>query len=188
MAIMFALAGAVFAAPTIEEIRDNVRGTVGTRPEVIGFRQDVELRVLILSWRFHADVVRRGDEIELTVYNKPSLIGDDVSASLLEVSEGIDQFDLELVDEVHRNGDVFYVVEGKARTASGAREGKIWINGRTWLVEQAVLDYPWGSVTLDQTFQTVDGYTVLREQHASVNRLGARMTVRYSDFWFADED
>lgn len=185
---MIAQAGTVLAAPTVDEITDNVRRAVGARPAVMGFRQDVELRVLILSWRFHADVVRRGDDIELTVYNQPSLIGDDVSASLLEVSEGIDDFDLQLVDEVNRNGDVFYVLEGTSRTALGAQSGTIWINGRTWLVEHAVLEYPWGSLTLDQSFHSVDGHTVLQEQHASVNRLGARMTVRYGDYWFADED
>lgn len=187
-ALWFAHADVVLAAPTVDELADNVRAAVGARPVEMGFRQDVTLQVLFLKWRFHADVYRRGDEIELTVYDAPRFLEDDVSVSLLEVSEGFDHFDLRLVDEIRRNGDVFYVLEGEARAAGGARGGKIWVNGRTWLVEQAVLDYPWGSLTLEQTFQSINGYIVLREQQASVNRLGAQMTVLYSNYWFADED
>ncbi len=73
-----------------------------------------------------------------------------------------------------------------SRAACGAVV--VWVNARNWLVERAELEYPWGKLSLEQRFETVDGYVVLAEQHASVNRLGARLTVRYGDYWFAGQE
>lgn len=187
-ASLCAFGGGASAAPSIEELTANVRKAAGVRPAVMGFRQDISLQVLFLRWRFYADVVRRGDELELTVHDAPGFLDGDVSASLLELSEGLDNFDLRLVDEIRRNNDVIYVLEGTSRIAGGARSGRIWVNARTWLIEQAELDYPWGTMSVEQEFDTVNGFIVLREQHASVNRLNARLTVRYNDYWFAGED
>ncbi len=184
-ALLCASGPAALAAPSVEELVANVRHATGARPAEMRFRQDVTLQVLFLRWRFHADVTRRGDRIQVTLHGAPGFIDDDVSASLLEVSEGLDHFDLRFVEEIRRGADVLYVLQGTSRLEEGARGGMIWVNARTWLVEKAELKYPWGDITLQQTFQTVDGYTVLHEQDASVSRLGARMTVRYSDYAFA---
>lgn len=182
---LLAAPGTGAAAPSVDEVVLNVRGAAGVRPEAMRFRQDITLEVLFLRWNFHADVTRSGDRVELVLHNAPGFIDEDVSASLLEVSEGLDHFDLRLVDEIRRGGDVVYVLQGVPRREGGARGGRIWVNARTWLVEKAELEYPWGMLEVEQTFQNINGYTVLREQKASVSRLGARMTVRYSDYWFA---
>lgn len=180
-----AVAGDVWAAPTIDELMANVRHATGGRPAKMGFRQYVTLQALFFRWQFHADVVRQDDQLHVTVYNAPSFVGGDFSGSLLEVSEGLDNFDLQLVDEVLLNGERYYVVDGVSRVEGGARRGKIWINARTWLVERAELEYPWGTLTIEQRFRVVNGYVVLSEQQASVSRLGARARVRYDDYWFA---
>lgn len=187
-ACVCAFGDGAWAAPTVDELAANVRAATVVRPAEMGFRQDISLQVLFLRWRFYADVVRRGDHLELTVYDAPGFLDGDVSASLLELSEGLDNFDLRLVEEILRNNDAIYVLEGESRMAGGARSGRVWVNARTWLIEQAELEYPWGTMSVEQHFDTVNGFIVLREQHASVNRLGARMTVRYSDYWFAGED
>lgn len=173
------------AAVTVEELVANVRQAAGTRPPEMGFRQQITLQALILRWQFSADVVRRDDTVQIQVHGAPSFVDENVTASLLEVSEGLDNFDLRLVDEVRMGGQQYYVVEGVSRVANGARRGKIWVNAQSWLVERAELEYSWGTLTVEQRFRTVNGYVVLAEQQASVSRLGARMTVRYENYWFA---
>jgi len=173
------------AAVTVEELVANTRRASGARPPEMGFRQHVTLQALFLRWQFYADVVRRGDQVEIAVHGAPSFLGDDMTVSLLEVSEGLDNFDLRPAGEERINGHHYYVVEGQSRVASGARRGRIWVNAQSWLVERAELEYPWGTLLIEQRFRTVNGYVVLAEQQASVSRLGVRMTVRYDDYWFS---
>lgn len=174
----------VRANPTPEEIVANVKSVTGSGPERVTFRQDVELRVFLFRWSFHSDVVRDADGIRMEVHGAPSFLSPDVSASLLELSEGLEGFDLKFVESRHDEGETYYIVEGTAKTAGGggALGGTIWVNGRTWLIERATLQYSWGSMTVEQTFQTVNGYTLLREQIATVDRLGAKMRVQYGGY------
>lgn len=179
---------AAAAQPSVDEIVANVRMVSGERPERFSFRQDIELRVLFLRWTFYTDVRRSGDAIDVQVHGAPGFLSTDVSASLLEVSEGLDGFTLEFVEQVERGGDVLYVLRGQAKPENrgGARGGTIWVNGRTWLVDEAVLHYEWGNMTLQQTFETVNGFTLLRQQHASVDRLGGRLRVQYGGYSFGE--
>lgn len=174
------------AHPSVDEIIANVRAASGEQPERIVFRQDIELRVLVFRWTFYTDVTRTGDTIEVQVHGAPSFLSPDVPASLLEVSEGLDGFTMEFVEQVDRNGTVLYVLRGTAKAGNrgGARGGTIWVNGRTWLVDEAILEYDWGNLTLQQTFQTVNGFTLLREQYASVDRLGSKLRVQYGGYSF----
>lgn len=193
------LGGSVFAAnttPSPERILSNVQAVAVQLPREMGFRQDVVLRTnVLLGGSFHADVTRHDDVIDVIVHDRPWFLSEDVSVSLLEVSEGLEQFDLALIDEISSNGDPIYVLEGtrRAGVTRGALEGKIWVNGRTWLVDKAELAYDWGNMAVEQTFQTENGYIVLREQRATADTtfLGlavrADMTVQYQDYWFAND-
>lgn len=175
---------AVGARPSVDEIVANVRSAVANQPTRYSFRQDIELRVLILRWRFHADVRRDGDRIDVQVHDAPGFLSPDIAATLLEVSEGLDGFTLKLVAKTERGGDVYYVVEGVSTLQEGARSGTIWVNARTWLIDEAVLKYDWGNLTVQQRFQTINGYTLLREQHAAVDRLGGKLRVQYGGYSF----
>lgn len=187
-ATLLGVADDALAAPTVDELVANVSRATGARPAVMGFRQYVTLRALLFEWKFYADVAQRGDRVELTVHDAPAFLDDDISVSLLDVSEGLEKYDLRFVEETRVNGELFYVLEGEPRAAGGVQRGRVWVNARNWLVERAELEYPWGKLSLEQRFETVDGYVVLAEQHASVNRLGARLTVRYGDYWFAGQE
>lgn len=173
--------------PTLEQIVANVRAATGGVPERMSFRQDIELRVLLFRWSFHADVTQDGSDIEVHMHGAPRFLERDVTTSLLEVSEGLDGFDLELVERGTTNeGDPFYVVRGAApaEREHGASGGTIRIDGRTWLVEEAELHYSWGNMTVQQSFQTINGYTLLKEQQATVDRLGAKLLVQYGGYSF----
>lgn len=180
-------ATSVDARPAIDEIVKNVRVAAGNRPEQYSFRQDIDFRVFILRWRFHADVVRDGPDIDVTIHGAPGFISpSDISVSLLEVSEGLDDFTLRFVEETERDGERYYLVEGTSNLSHGARGGFIWINTHTWLVDEALLEYEWGNLTLQQTFQTINGYTLLKEQQASVDRLGGKLQVQYGGYSFGE--
>lgn len=182
--IAFGGADGVRAEPTVDEIAAHVRAATGAGPERMRFRQDVELQLFLFRWSFYSDVVRDEDGIDVQVHGAPSFLSPDVSASLLEVSEGLDGFELRLVDVLGEGDGTYYVVQGEAKTkgGGGASSGTIWVNGRTWLVEKATLQYPWGAMTVEQTFQTVNGYTLLKEQIATVDRLGAKLRVQYGGY------
>lgn len=175
------------AGPSLEQIVANVRTATGGLPGRVSFRQDIELRVLLFRWSFHADVTQKGRDIEVHMHGAPRFLEPDVTTSLLEVSEGLDGFDLELVERgTTSEGDPFYVVRGTAPAGrqSGATGGTIRIDGRTWLVEEAELHYSWGNMTVRQSFQTINGYTLLKEQQATVDRLGAKLLVQYGGYSF----
>ncbi|MBO8142574.1 MAG: hypothetical protein H0Z37_10445 [Firmicutes bacterium] len=183
------LTGSALGAPSVEEVVANVSRASGQRPAVMGFRQELRLQVLVFTWDFYADVVRQGDDIRVTLHGAPGFLSPDVTASLLDVGEALEEFDVRLVEEqVNDDGDPLYVLEAtrRHREGQGALGGQVWVNGRTWLVEEAVLEYPWGTLHVRQQFQQVDGYTVLKEQHATASRLGARLWVQYRDYWFGN--
>lgn len=178
------LGAAPAGAAQLDEILTNVRAATQPVPARVAFRQDVELRVFLFRWSFHADVVRDETGISVEVHGAPKFLSPDISVSLLELSEGLDGFDLELVEQSERRGEPVYVLRGTAREGAdgGARGGTITVNGRSWLIEQAELQYPWGAMTVEQTFQRVDGFTLLKEQHATVDVLGAKLRVHYGGY------
>jgi len=186
--LCLALAVGAAAAPSVEDVMANIQHALGQLPPDMGFRQHVVLQVLLFSWRFHSDVVRRGGEYFVETRGAPSFLPPDVMASLVQVHLGLDDYDLDVVgEEVNGNGEPVYVLAGRRRgPGQGAVGGALWVNGHTWLVEKAVLDYDWGTLEVQQEFHRVDGYTVLRAQRAAANRLGARLTVEYADYWFGN--
>ncbi|HEY8417496.1 MAG TPA: hypothetical protein VIK93_05625 [Limnochordales bacterium] len=184
------LAGAAAGAPDVEDVVANLNRAAGLLPADMGFRQDVQLQLFFITWRFYSDVVRRNGEFQVTTYGKPGFLSDDVPTTLLQLHTGIDEFDLELVgEETNSNGDPLYVLEGRRRVPGpGAQAGKLWVNGRTWLAEKAWLEYDWGTLDVEQEFQEVDGYTVLRAQRARSSLVGTRLVVEYRDYWFGNDD
>ncbi len=181
---------AALGAPSVDEVVANLGRASGQLPAEMGFRQDVQLHVLFLTWKFYSDVVRRDGKYIVETRGAPDFLPSDISASLLEVSEGLSNYDFELVgQEVNSTGDPIYRLTGRRRQgAEGAHGGTLWVNGRTWRVERAVLEYDWGTLDVEQEFQRLSGYTVLRSQRAAASRLGARLTVEYRDYWFGNDD
>lgn len=188
LATLFA-PGSVSGQPAVEEIVANVRTATAGRPVKMTFRQDVELRVLFFRWTFHADVVQDGSTIDVHMHGAPGFLAPDVTASLLELSEGLGDFDLEFVEQGIADGDAYYVLRGSAKAGHGgaATGGTVRVNGRTWLVDRATLHYAWGNMSVEQSFQTIDGYTVLREQYATVDRMGAKLRVQYGGYSFEQQ-
>lgn len=182
MLVLWMSAAPVEAGVGLEDIVANVRAATSPMPKRMSFRQDVELRVLLFRWSFHADVVRDETGIAVEVHGAPSFLSPDVSVSLLELSEGLDGFDLELVEMDASGGEPLYVLQATARAEGGARGGTVTVNGNSWLIERAVLRYSWGTMTVEQTFQRVDGFILLKEQNATVDVLGAKLRVQYGGY------
>ena len=184
------LSRAVLGAPSVEDIVANLSRAGSQLPAEMGFRQDVHVRVLFLMWKFHSLVVRQNGEYLVETRGAPDFLPEGFMASLLDVGDALTNYDLELVgEEKNANGEPVYQVAGRRRGGSaGALGGTFWVNGRTWLVEKAVLEYDWGTLELQQDFHQVNGYTVLRSQRAATSHLGARLTVEYRDYWFGNDD
>lgn len=186
--LCLALAGTGAAAPTVEGVLANLGSFTALLPPEMGFRQHIQLQVLFLTWRFHSDVVRQDGEFHVQTSGAPDFLSPDVPAALLELNAGLDDYELELLEhETNSAGDPVYVLSGRRRgQGPGAQAGTVWVNGRTWLVEKAVLEYDWGTLEVQQEFHQVDGYTVPRSQQAKASRLGARLVVEYRDYWFGN--
>jgi len=184
------LAGPAEGAPAVEEVVANLQRAAGLLPADMSFRQDVQLTLFFLSWRFYSDVVRRNGEFQVATYGKPGFLSDDVPITLLQLHTGIDAFDLELVgEETNGYGDPLYVLEGRRRVPGpGAQTGKLWVNGRTWLAEKAWLQYDWGTLEVEQEFQELEGYTVLRLQRARSSFMDSRLVVEYKNYSFGNDD
>jgi len=184
------LSRAAFGAPSVEEIVTNLSRAGSQLPAEMGFRQDVHVRVLFLMWKFHSLVVRQNGQYLVETWGAPDFLPPGFMASLVEIGDALDNYDLELVgEEKNANGEPVYRLTGRRRHGwEGALGGTLWVNGRTWLVERAVLEYDWGTLEVQQDFHQVNGYTVLRSQRASASRMGARVTVEYRDYWFGNDD
>lgn len=184
------LAQGAYGAPSVEEIVVNVSRAAGHLPAEMGFRQEVQLRVLFLMWKFQSLVVRQNGEYLVETRGAPDFLPQGFMASLLEVGDALTNYELEIVgEERNGRGEPVYRLTGRRRHGSqGALGGILWINGQTWLVERATLEYDWGTLELHQEFHKVGGYTVLRSQRATASLLGARLTVEYQDYWFGNDD
>lgn len=191
LVLLLVLAGNVRAeTPPLATLLQNVAQATDWRAQHVRFKQEVQLRALLLTWRFSATVEAKDGSYSVSVGSgAPSFLSPNVLADLVDVHSSIDLFDLELIDvETDHGGRTFYVVEGvrKEPASQGVQSGTLWIDGSEWYIARAHLTYTWGKLEVEQTYRMEQGRLVLDTQKGVTSLLGGRVEVKYLDYWFAD--
>lgn len=176
--------------PSLPALLEKVAQATDLRADHVRFQQQVQLRALIFTWRFHATVEKQGDTYDVSVgQGAPSFLTPSVLADLVDVQSAIHLFELELVGvETDRAGRTYYVIEGvrKEPASQGAQSGRLWIDGSEWYIARADLTYTWGKLEVEQTYRREQGRLVLDVQKGVTSLLGGRVEVKYLDYWFAE--
>lgn len=176
--------------PSVDTLLAQVAQATGFQAEHVRFRQDVQLRVLLLSWRFQNDIEALDGSYTVKIgKGAPGFMPDGFPAELLDVQQSIHLFDLQVVGtETDGQGRTFYIIEGvrKEPSEQGAQSGKLWIDGSEWYIAKAHLAYTWGKLEVEQAYRMEQGRRVLDTQSARLSILGARVEVKYLDYWFVE--
>lgn len=182
------LASAAQHAPPIGQLLQNMVEATDMQLQPMGFQQHISIRALLFSWQFVADVERQGERLVVDVGpGAPFFVPDDLSAALIDFVDEVQQFDLTIVDEnTDCNGRLCYIVEGERKKPKkqGVQSGTLWVDAENWLIVKANMTYPWGKLDVDQEYRATDGRIVLHRQQAVTQPLGAKIEVRYKEYWF----
>lgn len=173
--------------PAVEDIIQRVREAIGPVPKRVAFQQDVRLTLAFLTWDFVTEVERIDGKLHVRTIGAPSMLPENFTGSLLDVTEALDDFELSSYTlEQGPQGETVYVLEGNRRPelTSGAERGKIWVNGQTWHVEQVEAHYSWGRVRVFQKYDRVDGHLVVVHQQAFLEPWRAQLEVSYKNYRF----
>ena len=171
----------------VDEILRRVQEATGPVPKRVAFQQDVRLTLAFFSWDFMTEVERIDGKVHVRTIGAPSLLPENLTGSLLDVTEALNDFELtSYTVERGPQGEPIYVLEGRRRPelTAGAEEGKIWVNGHTWQVEQVEARYPWGRVRVVQKYDRVEGHRVVVYQQAYLEPWRAELEVSYKNYRF----
>lgn len=173
---------------TINEVLGQMAAQETMRAHTIRFEQHISLRALIFRWAFVNTVEKVGDRIRVESGDgAPGFVPQDATTDLLDVQQAFGDFTLTLVGrEESATGVLHYVIDGDRNDdrPQGARSGRMWIHPTTWVVEKAELRYPWGTLTVEQSYRREGERLVLDRQHAVARPLGVRMDIEYRAYWF----
>jgi hypothetical protein len=156
------------------------------QPLPMGFSQAVDAKGWLGKYHFTSTVVRDEKGTHVSVTGAPVFISSDFLADLADFKKAMAGFDLKYNGKVTLDNKEYYLLSGARRKDiySGALEGSIWVDAKTYLVYRLQARYSWGKVDVLHTYAQKSGYTVLLTQEATVSPISMRMTVVYSDYWF----
>ena len=170
----------------VEDIVHRVEA-VSRIPANVRMEQSVVARVLLFSWRFTSVLEYVDGELTATTQGAPSFVPETFPVDLVRLGQALSLFDLRVVEGPDENG--FIVLSGprSGYDGTGAQEATFMIDPSDWLVKRASAKYPWGTLSLEQEFDSFDGRMLLRRQKGSVRPLGLTVEVEYSNHTFVDE-
>lgn len=185
LAIMSAMAGGKPAkAAELHDVAEIVRKVESASqfPAQVRMHQSVVARLLLITWRFTSVLEYVEGQLKATTTGAPAFVPEDFPVDLVSLSRALPLFDLKLISEADDNG---FVVIGGPRPdydGRGAEEATFRIDPSDWLVKRASAKYDWGTLTLEQEFDSFNGYMLLRRQKATVLPYGLVVDVEYSDY------
>ncbi|MGI6081632.1 MAG: hypothetical protein ACOYEP_02005 [Limnochordia bacterium] len=158
------------------------------QPEQVVFTQDVNMSAILSRWRFSATVTRSGDVVSVSAKGAPSFIPPDLLADLADFEKALTNFDLEYLGKEQLDGRTCHVLKGVRRPQfyTGAVEGRIWIDEHEHLMRRTEARYSWGRVRVNHTYMSMDDFTVLAQQEASISPFAVRLTITYRDYRLND--
>lgn len=151
-------------------------------PVGIRFRQDVTVRVLFFTWRFHSNIHQTEEGLQAETVGAPKRLPDTIAYDLVDASRNPSMFHLEAVGD--EDGLVMFQGPRIDYPGNGPTDAVLWVNTDDWVIEKAEIAYDWGKLFVSQEYKKVEGHTVLYKQSASVNPYGAQLEVVYSDYRF----
>jgi len=169
--------------PGVDEIVRQVE-QMARIPNHVRMNQSVVARALLFTWRFNSVLEYVGDELTATTQGAPSFVPKTFPVELVSLGQTMPLFDLKVISESDENG---FIVLGGPRSdydGTGAEEATFTVDPADWLVKRATAKYAWGTLTLEQEFDSVEGYMLLRRQKATVRPLGLVVDVEYSNYSF----
>lgn len=173
---------------TLDQVLEQMAAQPTMRAHTLGFEQHVSIRALVFRWSFVNKVEKVGDRIRVDAGDgAPGFVPQEATTDLLDLQQAFDDFVLNLVGrEESADGIWHYVIDGTRKDDSpqGVRSGRMWIDPEAWVVAKAELRYPWGTLTVDQSYRQEEGRLVLDRQHAVARPLGVRLDIEYRAYWF----
>lgn len=176
------LAGAASGADVVGSALEQLK-TATFMPLGLRFNQRVTLKAFLGVWSFESDLEWQGDLFAVTTTGAPRFVPDTLPEDLVELAQAPSLFDLDRVDSLDAESGIL-VLSGprKGYNGSGAKEATFWIDTARWLVTRAQADYKWGTLSVEQTYRTHDGYYFLKEQNARISPFGFTLEVEYGDY------
>lgn len=167
---------------SVVEIIDQV-AKAAELPVGLGFRQEIVLKALFSTWKFHATVVLEPDGFSSVFSGAPGFVPDTLAQDLIELGRSPSLFELKLV-KAGDGGPI--VLKGPRRSyhGTGPREATFWVDPRRWVIDRAEAAYSWGTLSVTQEYTERDGVRLLSRQRARVSPYGFTLDVAYLDYQF----
>jgi len=164
----------------LEQVRRSTRLIEG-RTRV---RQLYRVEVLGLAWEFSAWVTKENGTVTVQAEGAPWFLPGTLRLAAVEAFQLLEGYEPSLAGTLRLDdGREVWLVEAVPRDPTqGARRVRFWVERDTGQVTHLELEYGWGLLVIDQTYQQVGPYTVLDTQHVQVRPLGIRVEVRYRDY------
>lgn len=175
--------GAALAeAPSAEEVVRLLHDSHAL-PEGVAFRQEVTLRALLVTWRFHSELETTSDGLKFQLFGAPSFVPDTLPLELINLSHSPALFDLRIAGG-GSSDDGTLVLQGPRidYAGQGPREATFWVDPQTWTIRRAEAEYSWGTLFLDQVFDRHGELYLLRQQKARVTPFGFTLDVQYREY------
>lgn len=152
-------------------------------PEGLSFRQEVTVRALLVTWRFHSEVETTSEGLKSRIVGAPSFVPETLPLDLVNLSRSPELFDLKVAAEPSSDGSSLVLQGPRIGYAGvGPREATFWVDPETWTIRRAEAEYSWGTLFLDQTFDRFGEFYLLSEQRARVTPYGFTLDVRYREY------
>lgn len=153
-------------------------------PAQISFRQTVDASGIFGRYHWSAVITREGGKSNVQASGLPSIVSKDLLADLNDFEKVMSGFDLQYKGEAVEGGNRFLLVDGvrKAGETSGAQDGRIWVDPDTFRIKKMEARYNWGRLKVENTYNTINGVTVLWNQEATLSPLPMRMSITYRDY------